>query len=91
VTYKELWARYEDGGEPARARILAYIDDLTAKNPDLDDLKSSATTTTQTAGTDHSLRRRRHTTRAVGGLAFHSRQGHELEGLDLGAGQVAVR
>jgi hypothetical protein len=37
-TYNELWARYEDTDEPASDRILSYIEELTAKYPDLDDL-----------------------------------------------------
>lgn len=37
-TYNEMWARYEDTDEPASDRILSYIEELTAKYPDLDDL-----------------------------------------------------
>jgi hypothetical protein len=36
--YNELWARYEDTEESASPRLLSYIDGLTAKYPDLDDL-----------------------------------------------------
>jgi hypothetical protein len=37
-TYNDLWARYEDTEEPPSARIVSYIEELTAKYPDLDDL-----------------------------------------------------
>lgn len=38
ATYDELWARYEDAAVEPDPRILAYIADLTARYPDLDDL-----------------------------------------------------
>jgi hypothetical protein len=38
VAYNEMWARYENGDEPASGRILNFIAELTARYPDLDDL-----------------------------------------------------
>lgn len=37
-TYEELWARYEGTDEAANPDILAYIEDLTKRYPDLTDL-----------------------------------------------------
>lgn len=35
---EELWARYEEGAEEPSPRILAFLRELTARYPDLEDL-----------------------------------------------------
>jgi hypothetical protein len=37
-TYNEMWVRYEDTEESAGTQILGFIEELTARYPDLDDL-----------------------------------------------------
>ena len=37
-TYEDLWARYENTTEPPHPTILAYIQDLTKRYPDLTEL-----------------------------------------------------
>ena len=38
TTYEQLWKRYDNTDEPPHPAILAYIDDLEKRYPDLDEV-----------------------------------------------------